>query len=142
MSNKSLITLGWREIASLPDLGIASIKMKIDTGAKTSALHAIDISVFQKNQQEYVRFKTQPLLKENTLVNCEALLVDQRQVRNSGGQNEKRYVIQTKLVIANKTWPIEMTLSNRSNMRFKMLLGRRAMVGNVLVDPSKSYLCR
>jgi len=142
MTTKEKITLGWREWGSLPELNILAIKVKIDTGAKTSALHAFDIEAFQKNQKEFLRFKVHPKQNdEDCIVHCEAPIVEQRQITNSGGHKEMRYVIETKLVLANKEWPIEITLTSRRNMRFRMLLGRRAMVDYALVDPSASYLC-
>lgn len=136
------MTLGWREWASLPELNIPSIKIKIDTGAKTSALHAFNIEVFQKNQKDFLRFNVHPQQNnESTIVHCEAPIVEQRLIKDSGGHKEIRYVIETKLVLGNKEWPIEVALTNRSDMRFRMLLGRRAMVDHVLVDPYSSYLC-
>lgn len=142
MTTKEKVTLGWREWASLPELNIPAIKIKIDTGAKTSALHAFDIETFLKDQKKFIRFNIHPAQNDDKhTIKCEAQLIDQRQISDSGGHKEMRYVIETKLVLGNKEWPIEVTLTNRSNMRFRMLLGRRAMVDHALVDPSASYLC-
>lgn len=136
------ITVGWREWGSLPELNISTIKLKVDTGAKTSALHAFDLEPFQKKQQKYIRFKVHPNQKNKKLtIQCEAPLIDQRQISDSGGHKEMRYVIQTMLTLGKDQWPIEITLTNRSNMRFRMLLGRRAMVNHILVDPTASFLC-
>lgn len=132
--------VGWREWLSLPDIGLPAIKAKIDTGAKTSALHAFYVERFSKNRSDYLKFSMHPVQRCNqTVVLCEAPLFDQREVTDSGGHIEQRYVIQTRLVIDQEEWPIELTLTNRDTMRFRMLLGREAMKGRLLVDPSVSY---
>lgn len=145
--HKGEALLGWREWVALPDLGLPAIKAKVDTGAKTSALHAFDINKFQRDGKDWVGFSMHPLQKNNDLVvQCESLLIDEREVTDSGGHKENRLVIQTTLLFNNDEWPIEMTLTNRDNMLFRMLLGRRALTDtrhskSLLVDPSKSYLC-
>lgn len=136
------LTLGWREWLSLPDLGLPAIKAKVDTGAKTSALHAFALESYRQSGKEYVRFAIHPLqYRLSTVVECRAPLLDQRQVTDSGGHKEIRYVIETSLILAGEQWPVELTLTNRDSMRFRMLLGRQAMLGKVVVDPSSSYLC-
>lgn len=136
----SLLTVGWREWVSLPDLGLPAIKAKIDTGAKTSALHALNVEPFNRDQKNYVLFMINPIRKNDDLtIQCEALVKDQRMVTDSGGHKEMRYVIETLLEIDNQHWLIDMTLTSRKNMRFKMLLGRQAMNDKILVDPSLSY---
>lgn len=138
---KQLTTVGWREWVSLPELGLPAIKAKIDTGARTSALHAFSLERYRHDGRDMVRFHMHPIqLRTKTVVVCEALLKDERKVTDSGGHTERRYVIETPLHIGEASWPIELTLTNRDNMRFRMLIGRQAMNNNLLVDPASSYL--
>ena len=135
------IILGSEEWCSFPELGIPTIKARVDSGAKTSALHAINIAPFKNEGQNWVRFDINPIQNNvKTVIHCEAPLVDKRVVKSSSGFREERYVIQTKLEIGNTNWNIEMTLTNRDSMGFRMLLGREAMSGRVLVDPEQQYL--
>ncbi len=135
------IILGSEEWFSFPDLKIPTIKARVDSGAKTSALHAINISPFLKDGNNWVKFDINPIQKNlKTIIHCEAPLVDKRIVKSSSGFREQRYVIQTTLGIGNSSWPIEMTLTNRDSMGFRMLLGREAMSGRILVDPEQNYL--
>jgi len=136
-----LITLGWREWVSLPGLGIGQIKAKVDTGARTSTLHAFEIEEFRESGRLRVRFKIHPVQRDNeTVIECVADVVDQRIVSDSGGHREKRWIIRTDVVIGPHTWPAEITLTARDNMLFRMLLGRTAMNHKARVDPSRSYL--
>ena len=122
----------------MPDLDIPKIKVKIDTGAWTSALHATDIEPYNTRFGLFVRFKTVPLSRKSVL--CRARVVDQREVTSSAGVADLRYVIKTHVVLSKKRIPIEVTLSNRSNMKYRMLLGRAAMKGKIIVDPNKNEL--
>ena len=140
MSDNKVI-LGSEEWCSFPELGIPTIKARVDSGAKTSALHAINIAPFIKNESNWVKFDINPIQNNlKTVIHCEAPLIDKRIVKSSSGFREQRYVIQTNLQIGNSSWPIEMTLTNRDSMGFRMLLGREAMSGRVLVDPEQKYL--
>lgn len=138
---QQIITVGWREWLSLPDLGIERIKAKVDTGARTSAIHAFEVDPFEKDGKTWVRFGLHPNQADtDTVLWCEAEVIDQRNVTDSGGHTEKRYVILTNVQLGNKRWPIEVTLTNRDNMLFRMLLGRTAMTaGNILVSPGQSF---
>ncbi|MBE0358258.1 ATP-dependent zinc protease family protein [Pseudoalteromonas aliena] len=135
------ITVGWREWLSLPELGIDRIKAKIDTGARTSCIHAINIKEYEVNGEKWVKFTAQPLQEdEQTQVTCNVKVKKKKYVTSSGGQRELRYFIETTLHAGNDSWPIEITLTKRSTMKFRMLLGRTAMENRIVVDPALSHL--
>ena len=128
LTAKEPLKVGWREWVALPDLRVDAIKAKIDTGARTSALHAYSIEPFRRGGAVWLRFGLQPMQRTPSLkVMCEARAVDQRTVRNSGGGVEKRYIITTLLRLGEESWPIELALANRDQMGFRMLLGRTAL---------------
>lgn len=132
--------VGWREWVSLPELGIDAIKAKLDTGAKTSALHAWDLEFYEIDGLPWVRFCTYPFERDDdTVVRCAAPLADCRWVTNPGGKRERRCVITTMLGISGVSWGIELTLTNRDEMGFRMLVGREAMRGRLIVDPGRSF---
>lgn len=138
-----MITLGWKEWVALPDIGVARIKAKIDTGARTSALHAFAIRDYEENGDNFVEFKLHPRQRDSEKeITCVAPIVDQRIVRDSGGHAETRFVIETLVKVGKTSWPIEITLTSRDDMLFRMLLGRTAMNGRAMVDPSQKYLTK
>ena len=135
-----LLTLGWREYVQLPELGLRNIKAKVDTGARTSAMHAFEVRPFTEAGKRRVEFKLHPNQHDNeSVVVCVADVIDERKVRDSGGRSEQRFVIETPVRIGKHMWPIEMTLTSRDDMLFRMLLGRTALRGRMVVDPSRSY---
>lgn len=144
MSNdikKDPTILGWEEWVALPDLGLPAMVAKIDTGAKTAALHAMAIEPFGSERRPYVRFKVNPVPDRPDIeINCSAKVVDRREITSSNGETELRYVIETAVKIGEETWPIEVSLTNRDSMHYKMLLGRRAIGDSMIVDPNRRNL--
>lgn len=140
MSDK--IIIGAREWCSLPELGINLIRAKVDSGAKTTALHADNLECFTKNNEKWIRFSLKPLkkLKPNHEITCEAKLIDNRVIKSSNGTKEERYVIETQLFLGDKSYPIEITLTNRNLMGFNMLLGREAIIGRNIIDCELKYI--
>ncbi len=135
------LVLGWEEWVRLPELGLPAVKAKVDTGARTSALHAFYVEPFAVRRSRKVRFGIHPVPRRDDIaVICTARLVDRREVRSSNGEREQRYVIETPIRIGDREWPIEVTLTNRNLMTYRMLLGRQAIPDGALVDPSSSFL--
>ncbi len=133
--------IGWKEWIALPKLGILAVKAKIDTGARTSALHTFSLEEFQADGQRMVRFGIHPLQRRKDIeCFCEAPVLEQRRVKDSGGHYEKRYVIQTTAKLGAVSWSINITLTNRNSMQFRMLLGRKAVEDRFLINPGCSYL--
>ncbi len=133
--------IGWREWIEIPDLGIHKIKAKIDTGAKTSSLHAFDLETFKRKGVEYVRFKVHPIQKDSKHTISAAIpILEYRNVKSSTGHTSRRPVIQTAIRLMSECWIIELTLANRDAMGFRMLIGRQGIRGRMIVDPSKSFL--
>ncbi|WP_020160300.1 MULTISPECIES: ATP-dependent zinc protease family protein [Methylobacter] len=133
--------LGWREWVALPELNIGQIKAKIDTGARSSALHACAIDPYRKSGQRWIMFAIHPSqISTDVLVECHAPVKDRRLVSDSGGHKQRRYVIETEIVLGRTMVRAEMTLTNRDSMRFRMLLGRTAMNTRFIIDPCASYL--
>jgi hypothetical protein len=135
--------LGWREWVRLPDLNVGRIKAKVDTGARTSCLHAFEIKPFTRDGHTYVNFVVHPVQRQSKPeISCTARVVDYRGVTDSGGRVEQRYVICTDLKLGASSWEIELTLTNRDQMGFRMLIGRQALKGRYLVDPGRSFIAR
>ena len=133
--------IGWREWVALPDLGVRTIKAKVDTGARTSSLHAFDMEEFTRGTRDMVRFRIHPeqrSSKREKLV--EARVHEWRDVRSSSGESEERPVILTTIEIFDESWEVELTLTRRDSMGFRMLLGRQAVRGYHVVDPGRSFL--
>lgn len=135
-----LPVIGWREWVALPELGITTIKVKVDSGARSSSLHAYDLKTFERDGKKWVTFKVHPLQRssEKTVV-VEAEVLEFRSVRSSSGVAKMRPVIITEVELLGERWPVELTLASRDNMGFRMLLGREAFRGKFLVDGGKSY---
>lgn len=132
--------LGWREWVSFPDLELPAVKAKVDTGARTSALHAFDIQHDSGPGGDWVSFSVQPLQRNTKIIKrCKARVIDNRRVTDSGGHTEDRIFVETRVQIGDLVRTIELTLTERHNMLFRMLLGRTALMPDIVVDPCKSY---
>ena len=140
-TSSALDIIGWREWLSIPELGIPRIKAKVDTGARTSCLHTCGLEIYNDSRgEERVRFTVHPLQrKPDYSVDCDCQLLNQRQVKDSGGHEEVRPFIRVPVKLGDITWEVEFSLTNRDNMKFRMLLGRTAMNGRFLVNPDLSY---
>ncbi len=135
-----LPVIGWREWVGLPDLGIKWIKVKVDTGARSSSLHAFDLEVFEREDENWVRFSVHPVQrKSDKAIRVEAKVLEYRSVRSSSGKASMRPVIVTNVKLHGVSWPVELTLANRDEMGFRMLLGREAFRKRFVVDAGGSY---
>ena len=138
--NSGLPVIGWREWIGLPDLGIKMIKVKVDTGARSSSLHAFNQRIYDQNGEKWVRFEVHPVQRKcDESVKVEAKIVEFRSVRSSSGRASLRPVIITNVELLGITWPVELTLARRDEMGFRMLLGRQAFKGKFLVNAGKSF---
>ena len=137
---RALPVIGWREWVGLPDFGIKHIKVKVDSGARSSSLHAFDLREFERDGEEWVRFQVHPVQRKKIrTVEVEAQVLEHRSVRSSSGKASMRPVIVTQVRLLGITWPVELTLASRDEMGFRMLLGREAFRRRFLVDAGKSY---
>jgi hypothetical protein len=135
-----LQTIGWREWIGLPDLGVKAIKAKVDTGARSSSLHAFDLEQYELDGEKWVRFKVHPIQRKNDFeIEAKAKVLEFRSVRSSSGKASTRPVILTNINLLEEIWPVELTLANRDEMGFRMLLGREAFRRKFLVDAGGSY---
>ena len=140
-STDSKMIIGCEEWCAFPSLEIPAVKARVDSGAKTSSLHAINIKKFKRDGEHWVKFDVHPLQKNRkTKVQCEERILDHRVIKSSSGDKEKRPVIQTLLTLGEHTWQVEVTLTDRDSMGYRMLLGREAMIGRVLIDPEGECL--
>ncbi len=140
-TKRRLPVIGWREWVGLPDLGVDRIKAKIDTGARTSSIHAWNIVPEQTEDGLFVAFDLHPEQRSSRMaIPCRVPVAAQRNIRNSGGQVENRFIILTQLLLGARRWPIELSLTNRDEMGFRMLLGRAALRRRVTIDPGRSFL--
>ena len=140
MKSKEKLIIGWREWLELPDLKIKKVKAKVDTGARTSSLHATDLKIYKRSGQEFISFTVHPEQKSTKkAIRCQSKVLEYRKVKSSNGKSELRPVILTKVILLGQEWPIELTLTNRDEMGFRMLLGRESIRKKFLVDPGNSF---
>lgn len=141
MTKPPKLIAGWREWARLPDLGVERIKVKLDTGARTSSLHAFDITTFTHGGDDWVQFDIHPIQEDETITQrCVSPIIDYRWITSSTGHKQKRFIISTTLEIGEFSALIELSLAKRDEMGFGMLVGRKALKKRILVDPSHSFL--
>jgi hypothetical protein len=133
--------IGWREWLALPQLGLSSVKAKVDTGARSSSLHVASMETFERDGTTWLRFAVAPRRRGGKLVACEAAAWDRRDVTDSGGRTTQRWFVRTQVILAGCSFEAEINLTNRGDMLFPMLLGRTALRGRFRVDPQLSYAC-
>jgi hypothetical protein len=134
-----VITLGWRERLALPELGIASLKVKLDTGARSSSLHVDALESFERDGEIWLRFVVGTGPRQRVAVPCEARAHDRRRVRDTGGKHTERWFIRSEVMLAGQRFSVDINLTDRRHMLFPMLLGRTALLGRFAVDPALSY---
>ena len=135
------VVVGAEEWCMFSTLGVPAIKARVDSGAKTSSIHAFNIQTFKRDNNPWVSFEIHPLQQNRTTtIRCEAPVIDRRNVKSSSGESEKRFVIKVPMQLGDHEWDVELTLTNRDSMGYRMLLGREAMNNRILVDPSESFL--
>jgi len=135
------MVIGSLEVCDLPDIGITGLPVRVDTGAKTSSLHVDNLDKFTKQGKPWVRFDIHPdMYNIEKITSCESALNDVRRIKSSNGVSEERYVIKTRMRLGGQAWQIELTLTDRSDMSYLMLLGRQGMGKRVLVDPSQTFI--
>ena len=133
--------VGAKEVCDLPDLGIYDIHTRIDTGAKTSSIHVDQLKKLTRNGKPWIAFDIHPdIYNVDDVIHCESPIKDIRKIKSSNGESQERYIIETTLGLADQTWPVEISLADRSEMSHLMLLGRQGMSDRLLVDPSQNYL--
>ncbi|MFT6220346.1 MAG: ribosomal protein S6--L-glutamate ligase [Rickettsiales bacterium] len=141
MNDKKKIIIGWQEVISLPEIGLPAIKVKVDTGAKTSSLHAENVQYLKKGSKKYVSFDVHPVQKHKEItIHCQAELKEKRNVKSSSGCEENRPMITTTMKIGGQIFEIDLNLTKRDYMKSRMLLGRDAMKGNIIIDPEEKFL--
>ena len=141
IGKKERTLIGWREWIGFPELGVDRIKAKIDTGARTSVIHAYNVQKIDDADEPRVEFYLHPVQdRRQPEIHCIASIIDERVITSSNGERETRYVIITPMRIGGDVWPIELTLSNRDQMGFRLLIGRAAIRRRCVVDPGASFL--
>ncbi|WP_421784019.1 ATP-dependent zinc protease [Kiloniella litopenaei] len=137
---RKIIEIGWREYVGLPEFHVDHVKAKIDSGARTSALHAEEITPFDQNGISFVSFLI-PFIGCEKGMRCSAKIVDRRPIKNTGGVAEERYIVKTKLTLGEMCWPVEVSLTSRQSMRFPVIIGRTAIrEKGFLLNAGRSYL--
>jgi ribosomal protein S6--L-glutamate ligase len=143
VTDNPFLIVGWKEWVSLPDLNLPAIKAKIDTGAATSSIHAHNIRYAEKEESTYVEYEVHPIQKNKKLIiYCTSPLLTKRKVKSSSGKQQVRPVVLTTIKVGNFSWIIELNLTNRDSMGMRMLIGREALYGKILVNPSSKFLHR
>jgi hypothetical protein len=137
---RSRTIAGWREYVALPALGIGPLIAKLDTGARSAALHAANINIYQKDGHHRIKFDVPVDSSGKHVKTCDLVLSDQRRVKNTGGRSELRQVVETELKLGDKVWQAQITLTDRTDMGVPMLLGRRTIKGRFLVHPGRSFV--